>query len=212
MTKNELLSSKLQRMNPDLEDLRNEVLRKIGRNVLLFQEFEVILKLQQRNELIHHFPLNFKLNTIEGLRDAEQYLDSQRENMLPGYKNVQQNLKILDKLRKEAAKYIVSDEFLKEFKLDKIRKENVVKLLIQITEVAKRNDGWTLVEHAGNLLHKHAPGQLKEVKKKYKCRTLKDFILKTEIFDLSEEATPKSGKRALYRLKDGWKLETNPAN
>jgi hypothetical protein len=166
--------------------------------------------IQERNELIHQFVLNFNLNTIESLIGAGSYLDAQREALLPEHENVKQNLKALDEGRRELAKLFVSGEADRLWKLDELRQEYVVKLLGRIIEVAKRVDGWTLVVHAGQLLHQNAPDQLKEAKKKYQCRTLKDLILKTEIFDLKDEQTPKGGKRAIYRLKDGWKLETHP--
>ena len=158
----------------------------------------------QRNDLIHCLPLNFNLDTVEGLNGAAQYLDNQRENLLPEYENVRRYLKALDEARKELAGYIASGEMERQWKLDELRQEYVVKLLGRIIEVAKRDDGWTLVVHAAQLLHQNAPDQLKEVKKKYQCRTLKDLILKTEIFDVEDEPTPKGGRRAIYRFKDGW--------
>ncbi len=285
-------------MNPDLDDLRNEVLRKIGRNVVLFQQFEVMLKLlvtngnfsgyvcdleaikdqqkakvmrhtlgqvagqflenthrkyqeteirypelqekmmhmsfsfkiqsneelylqtktnlakivQERNDLTHQFILNFNLNSIESLLKAEQYLDAQREALLPEHQNVKQYLKVLDEGTKEIAKLIVSGEADRLWKLDELRQEYVVKLLGRIIDVVKRNDGWALLTHAGQLLHQNAPDKLKEAKKKYQCRTLKDLILKTEIFDLKDERTPNGGKRAIYRLKDEWNLELHSEN
>lgn len=295
MTSNPIINYP-HRMREDIEELKNEVLRKIGRNVVLYQQFEVMLKflvthgnfsgyvcdlekikeqkkakvmkntlgqvageflenthgeyketekelpelpekimhmsfsfkiqsdeklylqkkenlakiIQERNELIHQFVLNFNLNTIESLMQAESYLDAKREALLPEHENVKQLLKSLDEGRKEVAKLIVSGEADRLWELDELRQEYVVKLLGQIIEVAKRNDGWTLLTHAGQLLHQNGPDQLEEVKKKYKCRTLKDLIIKTEIFDLEEELTPKGGKRAIYRFKDGWRLETQP--
>ena len=285
-------------MESDLDVLKNEVLRKIGRNVILYQQLEVMLKLlvsngnitgyvcdlqlikeqkkekvmrqtlghvagqflentygeyqehdeeldelgekkmhvsfsykiqsdenhyqrtkenlaqivQERNDLIHHFILNYNLNSMDSLIEAEQYLDSKREALLPEHDNVKQYLKALDEGRKEIAKLIVSGEADRLWKLDELRQEYVVKLLGRIIEVAKRDDGWTLLVHAGQLLHQNAPDQLKEVKKKYQCRTLNDLISKTEILDLEYESTPKGGRRAIYRLKDGWMLETHPVD
>jgi hypothetical protein len=46
----------------------------------------------------------------------------------------------------------------------------------------------------------------------YKCKTLKDLIQKSEIFDVVDEPTPKGGRRATYRFKDGWKLELHPTD
>lgn len=285
-------------MEPETKKLRNEVFRKIGRNVFIYQQFEIMLKslvtygnfsgyvcdlqdnlekqkervmrktlgqltgqflenthgeyqeigeertelkekkmhmsfsfqvqadeeyyqktkenleriVKERNDLIHHLPLNFNLNTLEGLREAEIYLDAQRENILPEYENVRRHLKSLKEMRKEASDYIASDEFIRQWELNQLRHEYVVKLLGRIIEVAKRNDGWTLLNHAGKLLSENAPDQLKDIKKKYSCKTLKDLILKTEIFDVEEESTPNGGRRAIYRLKDGWRLETGPDN
>ena len=118
----------------------------------------------------------------------------------------------MDEGRKEFAEYMDSGEAERQWKLDELRQEYIVKLLGRIIEVAKRDDGWTLVVHAGQLLHQNAPDQVKAIKKKYKCRTLSDLILKTEVFDIEEEPTPKGGSRSIYRFKDGWRLETHPVN
>lgn len=285
-------------MREDIEELKNEVLRKIGRNVVLYQQLEVMLKLlvsngniagyvcdlqlikeqkkekvmrqtlghvagqflentygeyqehdeeldelsekkmhvsfsykiqsdenhyqrtkenlakiiQERNDLIHHFILNYNLNSMDSLLEAEQYLDCKREALLPELENVKQYLKALDEGRKELARLISSGEADRLWKLDELRQEYVVILLGRIIEVAARADGWTLVVHAGQLLHQNAPDQLKEVKKKYNCRTLNELITKTEIFELEDEPTPKGGRRAIYRFRDGWKLETHPVD
>jgi hypothetical protein len=285
-------------MEQEFKEVQNEVLRKVGRNVVLYQQFEVMLKLlvthgnfsgyvcdlkvrkekhkekvmkqtlgltacqflenthgeyqgtdeeltelkekkmhmsfsfqvqadenyylktkenfarivKERNELIHNLQLNFNLFSIEGLKEAERYLDSQRENLLPEYEKVKQYFKTLDEARKKFSKYFASGEMERQWKLDELRQEYVVKLLGRIAEVAKRDDGWTLVVHAGQLLHQNAPEKLAEAKNKYKCRTLKDLITKSEIFDLEDEATPKGGQRAIYRFKDGWSLESHPIN
>lgn len=286
-------------MTQDFEELKNEVLRKIGRNVVLYQQYEVMLKLlvshgeisgyvcdlqdvkkkqtamvmkqtlgqvtgkflndthgdfeesnkelaeleekkmhmtfsfriqtdqdyfekrkdilakivTERNELIHQLPLNFNLNSLEGLTEAEQYLDSQRENLLPEFENIRGHLKALDELKKQAAEYIQSGEMERHWKLlDKLHKEYVVILLGNIIEIAKRSDGWTLLTHAGQILAENASDRLKETKKRYGCRTLKDLILKTELFDIKEEPTKKGGVRVLFRLMDGVTFDPNPSN
>ena len=84
---------------------------------------------QERNELIHHFLLNFNLITIESLKEAEHYLDAQREALLPEHENVKQYLQALDEGRKEIAKLIVSGEADRLWKLDELRQEYVVKLI-----------------------------------------------------------------------------------
>ena len=144
------------------------------------------------------------------LNRIENYLDIQRESLLPEHDILKQYLKVLDEGRNEISAYIDSGEFMRQWNLSELRQEYVVKLLSRIIEVAKRVDGWTLVVHAGQLLHQNAPNQLKEVKNKYNCKTLEDLILKTEIFDIKNESTHKGGRRAIFRLKDGWTLETNP--
>jgi hypothetical protein len=280
----------LSTMSSDIEERRNEVLRKIGRNVVLYQQFEVMLKLlvshgnlsgyvcdlqeiknkqtetvmrqtlgqvtgrflseahgdfeesnkeltelkekkmhmsfsfriqtdeeyfnkrkemlakivTERNELIHQLPLNFKLNSVEGLTEAEQYLDAQRENLLPEYENIKGHLKALDHLKIQTAEYIQSGEMERHWELlDKLHKEYVVILLGNIIEIAKRSDGWTLLTHAGQILAENASDKLNATKKQYNCRTLKDLILKTELFDIKEEPTKKGGVRVLFKLMDG---------
>ena len=45
--------SGIKDMKQEFKELQNEVLRKIGRNVVLYQQFEVMIK------LLHLIPLNY---------------------------------------------------------------------------------------------------------------------------------------------------------
>lgn len=76
---------------------------------------------------------------------------------------------------------------------------------------ACREDGWTLLNYAGELLHQNILDKYAECKKHYGHNSLKKLIQATKTFDLKEEDTAKGGKRVLYRLREGWSIVNGEA-
>lgn len=54
---------------------------------------------------------------------------------------------------------------------------------------ACREDGWTLLNYASELLHQNIPDKYADCKKQYGHNSLKKLIQATKIFDLKEEDT-----------------------
>jgi len=268
-----------------LENVRNEVLRKIGRNLVLFQQVEHILKyliangqfsgktgeikankerraervhkktmgmlagqfldeihlgsdedtenreelkeayfsfsfkvdcdsvyyesrkqamasiIDDRNDLIHHLLPKFKPDLIESCLEIGQYLDQQREKLLPELDLLKNMVENLQEGRKMLAAFLVSEEGKEFFASSLPRKSSVVTLLEDIAAEKARPDGWVSLSTAGQLIRQHVPDEILALHEKYGHKTLKGLILATELFDLCEESTDRGGIRVLYRLK-----------
>ena len=143
----------------------------------------------ERNELVHHLLQRINAESIESWRETEQYLDCQREKILPELTELQSKIDILKKGMKKCFELLTHQE------------SNFAIMLCDIANEASRSDGWTSLDIAGKLIRQHAPEEIPNLKKKYGNKTLKDLILATELFDISEESTGKGCVRVFYRLK-----------
>lgn len=274
-------------MESKIEDAKNEVMRKLGRNVLFYQQFEIMLKqliimgnfsgyssdlednlkskaktvrkktlgqvagqfhdqtysekempeidelekqeihisfscriggdedfykerkqilasiVAERNKIIHHFLLNYDLNSIDGLLEAEECLDLQHSKLLPESNMIKKMLGDVRELYKKGLEELLQ----KQLKINDLSQEDIVKYLYEITELASRSDGWTLLNHAGQLIQQNAHEEMKKLNTQYGYKKLKELILATELFDIKEEPTDKGGVRVLYRLKNGLRYE-----
>lgn len=52
-----------------------------------------------------------------------------------------------------------------------------------------------------------ASEEVGELKRKYHCKTLKQLVQATDLFNLQDEHTDKGGTRTVYRHKPGWQIE-----
>jgi hypothetical protein len=266
----------------ELEKLRNEVLRKIGRNVILFQQMEQLLKfllangsfsstvsnisdlktklekrittvqkqtmgqvanqflentfsedeedtqeelketlfsfryriqcdeaqfeerkialtslVAERNDLIHHLLPKWQMQSYESSIEIEQYLDQQREKILPELEWLKANFDFF----KEYLSFMASDEGQKEVDLSILRQTPIVTLLFNIGEQNARPDGWVVLKNAEEIIQQHLPEGLSNLEKLYGYKKLDEIILATEFFDLAEEVTTKGDIRLLYRIK-----------
>ena len=77
----------------------------------------------------------------------------------------------------------------------------VINLLHDITVKKSRSDGWTLLSHAEKILREEVPEEIDLLKKQYKQKTLKNWMMSIELFDFGYEITKKGGTRVLYRIK-----------
>lgn len=97
---------------------------------------------------------------------------------------------------------------LDELTLNELRQTRLVVWLGQIAEEAARNDGWTYLNTAGQILQTQQPEEVTSIKKKFGYKSLKDIILASQLFDFMEEPTEKGGVRVLYKLQEGWELSS----
>lgn len=165
----------------------------------------------ERNILVHELPLKFDLNSDAGLLELEKYLDDQRNTLRPQYNNLKAYVDGFQETKKKVVEYLSSEKMLEDMQLSGLRSEVVIKILADISLSVCREDGWTLLNYAGELLHQNVPNRYADCKKLYGHNSLKKLIQATKTFDLKEEETAKGGKRVLYRLREGWSIENGEA-
>lgn len=155
----------------------------------------------ERNHLIHHFFNEFDINAIERHIEIEMYLDEQRERIIAEHEQLSFLAKTLADTAQEYVEHLNSDEGVRQFELVHFQQSNLVKILIEVTLSQARQDGWTLLNLAGNELRKHIPEEMNDIKRLYGYKSLKAAVIASELFELTEEETKQGGKRLLYRTK-----------
>jgi hypothetical protein len=164
------------------------------------QKKSLVLVVAERNELVHHFFLKWDLTLVDGWNSAEHYLDKQYDKI----ENEFQRLKVLAELLEEGTKdignFMKTDEGKAWLKFQ-FMTSKLVNLLDEITVKKSRSDGWTLLSHAEKILREEVPEEIDLLKKQYKQKTLKNWMMSIELFDFDYEITKKGGTRVLYRIK-----------
>ena len=136
------------------------------------------------------------------------YLDQQREKIIPELKQLQSMIGSLEDGRKIMSEFLVSDEGVRQFKLSRLRQNRLALLLGEIANQIARRDGWAVMDAANQLVRQRAPEEIFGLKKKYGHKTLKELMVATGFFDITEEPTERGGIRVLYRLKPEWALQS----
>lgn len=161
-----------------------------------------------RNELIHHLLPRLNPESLESWLETEAYLDQQRERIIPELKQLQSMIGSLEDGRKKMSEFLVSDEGVRQFKLSRLRQNRLALLLGEIANQIARRDGWAVMDAADQLVRQRAPEEIFGLKKKYGHKTLKELMVATGFFDITEEPTERGGIRVLYRLKPEWALQS----
>lgn len=154
-----------------------------------------------RNDLIHHLLPKFNPSSIESCLEVDQYLDEQREKLLPEFNLLKNMAENLQNGMKITAEFLTSKEGKEFFTSSLPRKSPVVTLLEDIAVQKARADGWVPLSIAGQIIKQHAPDEISALHEKYGSKTMKALVLATELFELCEESTDGGGIRVLYRLK-----------
>lgn len=150
-----------------------------------------------RNDLIHHLLPRFNPDSIESCLEIEQYLDQQRERLIPEYDHLNSLIESL----KSYTDFFNSEEGKKQIDLSILQQSPLVELLLNISIQQARSDGWTLLSLAGPQIRRILPGEIEQLKTKWGYKTLKELLLASEYFEILEEPTGKGGVRVLYRAK-----------
>jgi len=220
-TMGQLVGQYIENTNPDCEEHSSEPEEikdvylsfnfRIGCDSIYFEAKKEALArmVSERNELVHHLLPDFDTSSVKSCEELGGKLDCQSEKIRKEIKEMQAIAKALTEGKKELAIFLSSEEGKKQWKLSFLRQSRLALLLGDIATQTERSDGWALMNIAGQLVKHHAPEELALLKKSYGHKSLKGFILATEMFDIYEEATKKGGVRVLYRLKPGWKLSNN---
>ncbi|MUK94797.1 hypothetical protein GNP80_20535 [Aliivibrio fischeri] len=156
---------------------------------------------QERNKLVHHLLLELDLKSIDSCKHINKRLDIQCEHIRSEINATQSFIKVLADGKKTMSEFISSDVYKQGLIIQVLRLNSLVLMLAKIAKEAARKDGWTLLHSASYLLKKHEPEEWESLRKSTEFKSLKSLMLKTELFEFSEEKTSKGGIRVLYKLK-----------
>ncbi|MDP2100627.1 hypothetical protein [Methylicorpusculum sp.] len=166
----------------------------------------------ERNDLIHHFLPRWDFDELESVREAETYLDEQRDRVFPEYEFLKSLIENSQEDRKQLIDYLSSDEGRKDVILSTLRGSHHLFGLINYANTKQRNDGWAVLDAAQSFIRQNYDEncliyELTWIKKNYQCKTLKEIANKSEFFEIREEPTDKGGVRVLYRVKPGLEFD-----
>ncbi len=156
----------------------------------------------ERNELVHHLLPHFIPSSPDSCQEIARKLDAQSETVRQEIKNLSEIVNSLDEGKKQLLAFLNSEDGKSHLELQFIKGSRLVVLLREISEQVQRDDGWTLLSIAGQLVKQHVPEEISRLKPNYGHKTLKSLIVASEVFDVREEHTQNGGVRVLYRSKE----------
>ena len=165
-------------------------------------EMEAIVS--ARNDLVHHFLLQWSPSSEESTRSALEYLHEQWVKARPMRDRLVALVKAFEEAVKAHMGFIASPDGLK---LEMLRQSRLVILLGELATRTRRADGWMDLATAAHIVRREEPEELEYMVERYGHRTLKKLLQATELFDITDEPTPKGGTRVLYRINTNFELQ-----
>jgi hypothetical protein len=162
---------------------------------------ELKLLVNDRNDLIHHLLPRFNPESLESCLKIRDYLDRQRERLIPEYEYLKSVIESLEEIRKAHAAFLSSDEGKKAFELGFLQQSSIVQLLLNISVQKPRPDGWTFLSVAIQQIRQILPGEMEQLEKRWGYQTLPDLMEASKYFDLTKEELNNGGYRWVYRSK-----------
>ncbi|SFL24836.1 hypothetical protein SAMN05216302_104715 [Nitrosomonas aestuarii] len=169
-----------------------------------FYEFQcrnLELVRKERNQLVHHFLPYWQPDSREQLIVASNYLDEQREKILPAREHLKSVFETMNQIFQEQVDFFASEEFGQHFNLMMLQSSSLIQLFCNISTRINRADGWTCLAHAGKLVHEEAPDEVSKMKAKYGYGSFKKLLVVSKCFELFEDSMPSGGFRTFYRLR-----------
>src|SRR5690606_12212651 len=160
------------------------------------QSLDVIVA--ERNQLIHHLLPHIKPTCPDSWSSVERLLDQQRDKIMPELNTLRSMIESLQGAKKELAEFLSSDEGVRRFELIWLQQSPIVRLLVEIA--TSESPGWASMSAAGQQIRRTMHEEMAALKERYGHKTLKALMLASELFELTEEQTPKGGRRVLYKL------------
>ncbi len=157
----------------------------------------------ERNELVHHFLQRFDIGSVESLKEANQYLDKQRQRVLVEVETLRELVVAIPEAWRSLSECLEPEDVVEDTKLAKLRQSRLVAVLGAIAQQVGRDDGCVLLQKAIDLIKQRAGEEYAAMANQYGYKSLKALILATGLFDIVEEPTRKGGIRVYYRLKPG---------
>jgi hypothetical protein len=106
-------------------------------------------------------------------------------------------------MRKSLSEFCTPKEFKDYLKDSLTQQSTLANLLTDLAQTRARKDGWMVLNKAVSIINTESQEELKNIKKNHGCKNLKEMMVKTELFEFSEEKTSKGGSRVLYKLNQG---------
>ncbi|MFJ4288742.1 hypothetical protein ACIP1U_02975 [Cupriavidus sp. NPDC089707] len=163
-------------------------------------EADLALLARERNDLAHHFLPHWQPESFERMTETSVRLDEQLERI----KAMHDRLKsILDTTREAGlsfATFLGSTEGRAAFELMWLQGSRLIDLLLEIAATPRRADGWTDLSYAAAIARGKEPDALADRKTRYGEESLKALVIKSQLFELAEEAVP-GGVRTLIRVR-----------
>jgi hypothetical protein len=153
----------------------------------------------ERNDLAHHLLTRFNIDSIDGCLQLEQFLDQQRERHIAEYDFLKSLIDNINEMLRSQNDFINSEEGTRQIELFCLQQSPIVALLLDIS--SRHGYDWTLLNSADQQVRQVLPGKMEQLKEKSEYKTLKQFMLASELFEIIEERTKKGGTRVLYRPK-----------
>lgn len=165
------------------------------------QRADLELMVRERNDLVHHFLPRWHPGSLEQMTAASDYLDQQREKVLPMLEHLKSVAKSLRQAQEAVVAFLASDEGERLLELARLQNSPLVVLLREVTMQKTRPDGWTSLADAGQFARTHESDEVAHMKERYGHSTLKRLLIASELFDVLDEPLTNGGFRTLYRVK-----------
>ncbi len=155
----------------------------------------------ERNELIHHLLPLLHPDSLEAWQSVGTFLDEQRQRILAEIDVLQNVISHIKEIATLHSGVMQSEEFAAIFIAMQTGELALVDTLQKTARDMQREDGWTLLSKAGQILAKECPDSLALAYMHHNCKSLKQLIENLDLFEVKQEPTS-SGQRALYRMKE----------
>jgi hypothetical protein len=154
-----------------------------------------------RNDLIHHLLPRFNPESIDSCLEIRDYLDQQRERLIPEYEYLKSVIESLEEGRMASAAYLASEEGQKDFEISFLRQSSIVQLLLNVSVQKPRHDGWTFLTTAIQQIRQILPGEMEQLNSRWGYQSLPDLMKASGYFDITKEELSNGGYRWVYRSK-----------
>lgn len=151
----------------------------------------------ERNDLVHHFLPRWQGNNEELLNETLDYLEAQRNKVLPLHKHL---VTCLDNARREFE--LLAERLLSDLAQSSgLQNKPLIAFLGEVADKYPRHDGWTYLSQAGSLAARLMPEETKRMLQDYGCKTFKQLLAESGIFDVVDEPLAGTNFRTIYRRK-----------
>jgi hypothetical protein len=163
-------------------------------------EADLALLLGERNDLAHQFLPHWHPKSFERMTETSSRLDQQHERIIAMHERLKS---ILDTTREAGlsfAAFLNSTEGHAAIEVMWLQGSRLMVLLLEIAADPRRADGWTDLSYAAAIVQAKEPDALADRKVRYGEQSLKALVIKSQLFELAEEALP-GRARTLFRLR-----------